>query len=150
MYVYQYPWLVMINMCRFVFYSIYTYMHYQSEMNMSSMYFKFYWTTVKHIIGILHEGAEQRSVLHEAGQNWWTNPKGEFTRFDQAECNTLLRSVPECCIPFITCRFSCDLVQFLDRAIRQKILNSALDQWKRLISLRYVIKDYRQNVSMHL
>ena len=43
-------------------------------------------------IGILHEGAERRSVLHEAGQTWWTNPKGEFTRFDHAECNTLLCS----------------------------------------------------------
>ena len=58
-----------------------------------------------YIIGILHEGAERRSVLHEAGQTWWTNPKGEFTRFDQAECNTLLRSAPECCIPFNTCHF---------------------------------------------
>ena len=57
------------------------------------------------LLGILHEGAVRRSLLHEAGQTWWTNPKGEFTRFDQAECNKLLRSVPECCIPFITCHF---------------------------------------------
>ena len=69
----------------------------------------------EYIIGILHEVAELRSVLHEAGQTWWTNSKGEFTRFDQAEYNTLLRSAPECCIPFITCRFLCILVQFWER-----------------------------------
>ena len=34
------------------------------------------------VIGILHEGVEQRSVLDETGQTWYTNPKGEFTRFD--------------------------------------------------------------------
>ena len=80
------------------------------------------------IIGILHEGGEQSSVLHEAGQTWLTNPKGEFTRFDQSECNTLLRSAPEYCIPFITCRVSCNLVQFWERAMRRKILNSTIDQ----------------------
>ena len=62
--------------------------------------------------------------------------------FDQAECNTLLRSASEWSIISITCRFSCNLVQFWERAIRRKILNSAIDQWKRLISLRYVIKGY--------
>ena len=46
-------------------------------------------------IGMLYEGAEQRSVLHETGQTW----------FDHAECNTLLRFAPECCILIITCHF---------------------------------------------
>ena len=57
-----------------------------------------------YIIGIIHEGAERRSVLQEAGQTWWPKPKGEFTRYGQAECNTLLCSAPECCFPFITCQ----------------------------------------------
>ena len=51
-------------------------------------------------IVILHEGAEQRSILHEAGQR-----KGEFNRFDQAECDILLHSAPECCIPLLHAAF---------------------------------------------
>ena len=40
--------------------------------------------------------------------NLVNSPFGFVHQFDQAECNTLLRSAPECCIPFITCRFSCN------------------------------------------
>ena len=48
--------------------------------------------------------------------------------------------------PFITCtcRFPCIFVQFWERAIRRKIFNSAIDKWKRLISLRCVIKLFPQ------
>ena len=49
------------------------------------------------MIGILHEGAEQRCLLHEAKH-------GKVTRFEQAECSKV-PSAHECFILVITYYF---------------------------------------------